>query len=92
MSEEHPAQVAYRDAVARPSMSIPTDDDRDPMSSDLRLPAPEVARAYALLADPGSVRAKDSRASLAPALTIVRDAMLANPEMIAGRVTASTRR
>jgi L-asparaginase II len=37
-----------------------------------------------MLADPSAVAASDPRASLAPALTIVRDSMLANPEMIGG--------
>jgi len=37
-----------------------------------------------LLADPSAARESDARSSLAPALTRVRDAMLANPEMVAG--------
>ena len=37
-----------------------------------------------MLADPSARPARDPRASLAPALTIVRDAMLANPEMVGG--------
>ena len=45
----------------------------------------EVAQAYALLADPAAVPASDPRSELAPALTIVRDAMLAHPEMVGGR-------
>src|SRR4029077_3942149 len=45
----------------------------------------EVARAYAMLADPTAIPAGDPRASLAESLTIVRDAMLANPEMVGGR-------
>jgi L-asparaginase II len=47
-------------------------------------PLHEVARAFAMLADPSAIRAKDSRASLADALCRIRDAMLANPEMVAG--------
>ncbi|HEV7809562.1 MAG TPA: asparaginase, partial [Candidatus Limnocylindrales bacterium] len=47
-------------------------------------PLREIARAYALLAAPSALPERDSRSSLAPALTIVRDAMLANPEMVAG--------
>lgn len=86
-SEEHPAQVAYREVVAR---AFDVHPDRMTTAIDgcglltYAFPLREVARAYALLADPGAVRTKDSRASLAPALTIVRDAMLANPEMIGG--------
>ena len=47
-------------------------------------PLRDVARAYALLADPDAIPAKDSRSSLAEALIRIRDALLANPEMIAG--------
>jgi L-asparaginase II len=47
-------------------------------------PLREIARAYALLADPGAVSESDARSSLAPALTKIRDAMLANPEMVGG--------
>lgn len=85
--EEHPVQVLYREAVARAfgtsvsklrlaidGCGIPT------YAFSLR----EIARAYALLADPSAVAASDPRASVAPALTRVRDAMLANPEMVAG--------
>jgi L-asparaginase II len=86
-TEDHPAQVAYRDAVARAFDIRP---DRMTTAIDgcglltYAFPLREVARAYALLADPSAVRSKDSRSSVAPALTIVRDAMLANPEMIGG--------
>ncbi len=45
----------------------------------------DVARAYAMLADPSAVPAEDPRSQLAASLTIVRDAMLAHPEMVAGR-------
>src|SRR4029078_13650758 len=48
-------------------------------------PLREIARAYAMLADPAAIRTDDPRAELAASLVIVRDAMLANPEMIAGR-------
>ena len=45
----------------------------------------EVAQAYAFLADPSAVGPRDTRRSIAEPLTVVRDAMLANPEMVAGR-------
>jgi L-asparaginase II len=85
---EHPAQVAYRAAVARAYGTTP---DRLRTAIDgcgvetygFRLR--EVAQAYALLADPSRVGARDPRSSLAPALTLVRDAMIANPEMVGGR-------
>ena len=86
-TEDHPAQVAYREVVAR---AFDVNPDRMKTAIDgcglltYAFPLRDVARAYALLADPSAVRPKDSRASLAPALTMVRDAMLANPEMIGG--------
>ena len=85
--EEHPAQVAYRAAVARAFGTTP---------GKLRLgidgcgiptyafPLRDVARAYAFLAEPDAIAGPDPRASLAGPLKIVRDAMLANPELIAG--------
>lgn len=85
--DEHPAQVAYREVVARAFGTTPT---------KLRLgidgcgvatyafPLREIARAYAFLADPASVPASDPRASLAGSLAIVRDAMLAHPDLVAG--------
>ena len=48
-------------------------------------PLREVARAYAMLADPAAIPAEDPRSALAPALTVIRDAMLAEPEMVGGR-------
>jgi L-asparaginase II len=47
-------------------------------------PLHEIARAYAFLADPGAIGERDPRAALAPSLRVVRDAMLENPEMVAG--------
>jgi L-asparaginase II len=85
--EDHPSQVEYRGVVARAFGTTP---ERLRTAIDgcgvltYAFPLREVARAYALLADPSAVAAKDSRSSLAPALTIIRDAMMANPEMIGG--------
>jgi L-asparaginase II len=85
--EEHPAQVAYREAVARAFRTTPA---RLVMGIDgcgiptYAFPLREIARAYAFLADPGAIAADDPRASLAPFVTVVRDALLAHPEMIAG--------
>jgi L-asparaginase II len=85
--EDHPSQVAYREVVARAFGTSP---------SKLRtaidgcgvltyaFPLREVARAYALLADPSAVGPGDPRSSVAAALTIVRDAMMACPEMVGG--------
>jgi L-asparaginase II len=83
----HPAPSAVINSVARALGSAP---GRIESALDLcglpTLVAPlhEVARAYAFLADPGAVAASDVRAPLAPALRIVRDAMLDHPEIVAG--------
>jgi L-asparaginase II len=83
----HPAQVAYRSVVARAFGTTPgklrTAIDGCGVAT-YAFPLREIARAYALLADPAAVAATDARSSLAPALTRVRDAMLANPEMVGG--------
>ncbi|HEY8633153.1 MAG TPA: asparaginase [Candidatus Limnocylindrales bacterium] len=83
----HPAQVAYRAVVARAFGTTPgklrTGIDGCGVAT-YAFPLREVARAYALLADPAAAPDRDSRSSLATALTLVRDAMLANPEMVAG--------
>jgi L-asparaginase II len=85
--DDHPAHVAYRQVVGRAFAVAP---DKIATAIDgcgvltYAFPLREVARAYAMLADPSAVAASDPRASLGPALTIVRDAMLANPEMVGG--------
>jgi L-asparaginase II len=85
--DEHPAQVAYRAAVARAFGTTPA---RLRLGIDgcgiptYAFPLRDVARAYALLANPAAVPRGDQRASLAPALTQIRDAMLANPDLVAG--------
>lgn len=85
--EEHPAQVAYRAAVARAFGTTP---GRLRLSTDgcgiptYAFPLHEVARAYALLAGPDALTATDPRASLARSLRVVRDAMLAHPDLVGG--------
>ena len=85
--EEHPVQVAYRTIVARAFGTTP---EKLKLAIDgcgvptYAFPLREVARAYAFLAAPMALPAKDPRTSLAPALERVRDAMLANPDMVAG--------
>ncbi|HEX2755306.1 MAG TPA: asparaginase [Candidatus Limnocylindrales bacterium] len=85
--DDHPAQVAYRAVVARAFRTTPgrlrTAIDGCGVAT-YAFPLREIARAYALLADPSAVTTADTRSSLAPALTRVRDAMLAHPEMIGG--------
>ena len=84
----HPSQIAYRAAVAQAYGTTPTKLRTaidgcgvETYAFHLR----EVARAYAMLADPSAIQADDPRSEVTASLTIVRDAMLANPEMIAGR-------
>jgi L-asparaginase II len=85
--EDHPAQVLYRETVAR---AFGTTTSRLKLGIDgcgvptyaFRLR--EIAKAFAFLADPSALAAPDPRASLGPGLLVVRDAMLANPEMVAG--------
>jgi L-asparaginase II len=85
--DAHPAQVAYREVVARAFGTTPgrlrTSIDGCGVAT-YAFPLREIARAYALLADPAAVGEGDARSSLAPGLTLVRDAMLANPEIVAG--------
>jgi L-asparaginase II len=85
--DDHPSQVAVRSAVARafgvsPEGLVTAIDECGILT--YAFPLREVARAYALLADPEVVLPRDSRASLTPWLILVRDAMLANPEMVGG--------
>ncbi len=85
--EDHPAQTTYREAVAR---AFGTRPERLTLAIDgcgvptYAFPLREVAMAYAMLAEPAAVAATDVRHPLAPALTIVRDAMLAHPELVGG--------
>lgn len=85
--EEHPAQVAYRAAVARAFGTTPA---RLRMGIDgcgvptYAFPLRDVARAYATLAAPDAIPASDPRATLAHPLLTIRDAMLAHPELVAG--------
>jgi L-asparaginase II len=85
---DHPSQVAYRSAVARAYGTAP---ERLRTALDgcgvetYAFPLREVAQAYALLADPAALPAADPRSAIAEHLATVRDAMLANPEMVGGR-------
>jgi len=84
----HPSQIAYRAAVASvfatPTANLRTAIDGCGIET-YAFPLREIARAFAMLADPQSIPASDPRTALAPSLTRVRDAMLANPELIGGR-------
>jgi L-asparaginase II len=84
----HPSQIACRAAVASAFGTTPgnlrTAIDGCGVET-YAFPLRDVARAFAMLADPETVASKDRRAELAPSLLRVRDAMLANPELIGGR-------
>jgi L-asparaginase II len=85
---EHPSQISYRSAVARAFGTTP---ERLRTAIDgcgietYAFPLREVAQAYAFLADPSGIATRDARSSVAEPLDTVREAMLANPEMVAGR-------
>lgn len=84
---DHPAQVLYRETVAR-AFGIPPERLRTAIDGcgllTYAFPLRAVARAYALLADPTALPTGDPRSDLAPHLVTIRDAMLAHPEMVAG--------
>jgi L-asparaginase II len=84
---DHPAQLAFRDAVSRalgiPARSMVTSVDACGILT-FHVPLVEVARAFALLADPAGVATDAAQGSLAPALTRIRDAMVAAPDLVAG--------
>lgn len=84
---DHPVQRLYSATIARafsttPELLVQSTDSCGVPTYAFRLR--EVARAFAMLADPAAIPKKDSRSGLADALCVIRDAMLENPEMIAG--------
>ncbi|HVQ23487.1 MAG TPA: asparaginase [Candidatus Saccharimonadia bacterium] len=84
---DHPSQAAVRSAVARcfgvtPDDLITAGDDCGVLT--YAFPLVEVARAFALLADPVGAAPDQRRAALVPSLTRVRDAMIAAPELVGG--------
>jgi L-asparaginase II len=85
--DDHPAQMAYGEVVARAFRTEPealrTAIDGCGIPT-YAFPLREVAAAYAMLAEPAALPATDPRRSLAAGLTVVRDAMLAHPEMVGG--------
>ena len=88
---EHPSQVAAAAMVARifgvrPADLVTAVDNCGVLTYAFPLAA--IARAFALLADPAG-GADAGRAALVPALTRVRDAMIAAPEMVGGSRDAS---
>jgi L-asparaginase II len=85
--DDHPTQAAVAEVVARAFGTTPgklrTGYDGCGIPT-YAFPLHEIARAYAFLADPEAVSAKDPRAVLARSMTVARDAMLENPDMVAG--------
>ncbi len=84
---DHPAMRAFSAAVARafgttPERLVTAIDNCGILTYAFPLRA--VATAYALLAAPDAIPASDRRASLAPPLGRIRDAMMAHPELVGG--------
>ena len=85
--DDHPTQLAARDVIAR---AFGVQASRMVTSLDgcgvptYAFPLRAIARAYAFLADPEAVRSDDARAGLTRSVAVVRDAMLAHPEMVGG--------
>lgn len=84
---EHPSQTLVRAAVARvfgvrPQQLVRATDACG--VETFAFPLVAVAQAYAYLADPAGVASDPARSALAPAMTRIRDAMLAAPELVAG--------
>jgi L-asparaginase II len=84
---EHSAQVAYAEAVAG-MFDIAPRDLRTGIDGcgvlTYAFPLREIAKAYAALADPTAIPENDRRAGLARHLEVVRDAMMAHPELVGG--------
>jgi L-asparaginase II len=85
--DDHPTQLAARDVVGRafgvPASRLVTSLDGCGVPT-FAFPLRAIARAYAFLADPESVRSDDARAGLAASVAVVREAMLAHPDMVGG--------
>jgi L-asparaginase II len=84
---DHPVQRLYAETIARAFSTsaalLVTSTDACGVPT-YAFSLKEIARAFALLADPSAVRPTDSRASLREPLNRIRDAMTAHPEMVAG--------
>jgi L-asparaginase II len=84
---DHPAHRAYVETVAQ-AFGVPQ--DRLTSSVDacgvatFAFPLRAIASAYAMLADPAAIPPSDPRAGVAAHLAVVRDAMVAHPELVAG--------
>jgi L-asparaginase II len=85
--DDHPAQAAVKEAMAA-AFAVPVDRLRTGIDGcgilTYAFPLREVARAFAILADPEALPPSDPRVAIAPYLTEIRDAMIAFPELVAG--------
>ena len=85
--DEHPAQAAAREAIALafgvPASKLVAGIDACGVPT-YAFPLRDIARAYAFLADPDVASGTDPRASVARSMTVVRNAMLAYPELVGG--------
>jgi L-asparaginase II len=84
---DHPSQAAVRSVVGRvfgvsPGALVTAGDDCGVLT--YAFPLVDVAHAFALLADPLGAAPDAVRAALSPALTRIRDAMLAAPDLVGG--------
>jgi L-asparaginase II len=86
-ADDHPTQIAFRDAVAKAFRAGParlvTSIDGCGIST-FAFPLREIAWAFACLADPDSIPADDPRSKLAKHYRVIREAMIEHPEMVAG--------
>ena len=85
--EDHPAHALFAEAVAdsfnvRPDRLVTGIDGCGILT--YAFPLREVARAFAILADPAAIPADDPRTALAEHLLAIRDAMRAHPELVGG--------
>jgi L-asparaginase II len=85
--EDHPTQVALREAVARAFRTSPgrlvTGIDQCGIPT-YAFPLREIAWAYAMLADPEAIPSDDPRSKLAEHYLTIRSAMLAHPDLVGG--------
>ena len=84
---DHPAHAAYVEVVAAtfgvPVSRLVTGVDACGIYT-FAFPLRDIARAYAMLADPDAIEPSDGRHGVARHLRTVRDAMIARPELVAG--------
>ena len=84
---DHPVKVATRAVVARVFATTPerlvTATDQCGVDT-YAFPLRGLAAAFALLADPDALPTADARRPLSAPLLVIRDAMLANPELVGG--------